>query len=129
MNALNLTIPAPCAWINANERLHWAEKARRTRIWRYTARGAVLAQAKGATFDVPVQITVTVHKARAGRWDATNLAPTGKALIDGLVDAGVIPDDSNEYVVGPDMRAGEKRDAACVVVTVRAINQPTKETR
>lgn len=30
---------------------------------------------------------------------------------------------------GPDMRAGEKRDAACTVVTVRAINQTTKETR
>ena len=121
MSTLTLTIPAPCAWINANERLHWSEKARRTRIWRYTARGAVLAQAKGATFDVPVQITVTVHKTRGGRWDATNLAPTGKALIDGLVDSGLLVDDDNTRVIGPDMRAGDKADTAHVVVTVEAI--------
>ena len=129
MTALTLTIPAPCDWLNANERLHWAEKARRTRIWRHTAHGAVLAQAKGARFDVPVRITVTIHKTRAGRYDATNWAPTGTALIDGLVDSGLLEDDDNTRVIGPDMRAGEKRDAACTVVTVRAINQTTKETR
>ena len=41
--------------------------------------------------------------------------------MDGLVDAGLLPDDSNEYVVGPDMRAGEKRAEPCVVVRVEAI--------
>ena len=121
MNALELTIPAPCDWLNANERLHWAEKARRTRIWRHTAHGAVLAQAKGARFDVPVRITVTIHKTRAGRYDATNWAPTGKALIDGLVDSELLEDDDNTRVIGPDMRAGEKRAEPCVVVRVEAI--------
>lgn len=47
--------------------------------------------------------------------------PTAKAIVDGLVDAGVIPDDSNEWVTGPDMRAGEKRPEPCVVVRVEAI--------
>ena len=121
MTALELTILAPCDWLNANERLHWAEKARRTRIWRHTAHGAVLAQAKGARFDVPVRITVTIHKTRAGRYDATNWAPTGKALIDGLVDSGLLEDDDNTRVIGPDMRAGEKRAEPCVVVRVEAI--------
>ena len=121
MTTLTLTIPALCDWINANDRLHWAEKARLTRIWRHAAHGAVLRQHKGARFDVPVRITVTIHKTRAGRYDVSNLSPTSKAIVDGLVDAGVIPDDSNEYVVGPDMRAGEKRAEACVVVEVRAV--------
>lgn len=121
MTALELTIPAPCDWLNANERLHWAEKARRTRIWRHTAHGAVLSQHKGARFDVPVRIVVTIHKPRAGRYDATNWAPTGKALIDGLVDSGLLEDDDNTRVVGPDMRAGEKRAEPCVVVRVEAI--------
>lgn len=119
--SLTLTIPAPCDWLNANERLHWAEKARRTRIWRYTAHGAVLAQARGVRFDVPVHITVTVHKTRAGRYDVANLANTAKACIDGLVDSGLLEDDDNTRVIGPDMRAGEKRDAACVVVDVQAV--------
>ena len=121
MSALELTIPAPCDWLNSNQRLHWTEKARRTRIWRYTAHGAVLAQCAGLTFTVPVRIVVTIHKPRAGRYDATNWAPTGKALIDGLVDSGLLEDDDNTRVIGPDMRAGEKRAEPCVVVRVEAI--------
>ena len=68
-----------------------------------------------------MHIVCTIHKTRAGRWDAGNLYPTAKAIVDGLVDAGVIPDDSNEWVTGPDMRAGEKRAEPCVVVRVEAI--------
>ena len=119
--SLTLTIPAPCDWLNANERLHWAEKARRTRAWRYAAHMAVLSQHKGARFDVPVQITVTVHKTRAGRYDVANYGVTAKAIVDGLVDSGLLEDDDNTRVIGPDMRAGEKRAEPCVVVRVEAI--------
>lgn len=128
MSTLTLTIPAPCDWLNSNQRLYRMVSARRIAAWRNAADYAA-TEAAHDSFLVPVHITVTVHKTRAGRWDAGNLYPTAKAIVDGLVDAGVIPDDSNEWVTGPDMRAGEKRDAACVVVTVRAINQTTKETR
>ena len=116
MNALELTIPAPCDWLNSNQRLHRLVHAKRTAAWR--AAGKAAAE---VPFDVPVRIVCTVHKTRAGRWDAGNLYPTAKAIVDGLVDAGVIPDDSNEYVIGPDMRAGEKRAEPCVVVRVEAI--------
>ena len=119
--SLTLTIPAPCDWLNANQRLHWAEKARRVKAWRYAAHIAVLSQRGPRLFDVPVYITVTIHKPRAGRFDATNWAPTGKALIDGLVDSGLLEDDDNTRVIGPDMRAGEKRAEPCVVVRVEAI--------
>lgn len=121
MTALELTIPAPCDWLNSNQRLHWTEKARRTRIWRYTAHGAALVQAKGVRFDVPVHITMTIHKTRAGRYDVANYGVTAKAIVDGLVDSGLLEDDDNTRVVGPDMRAGEKRPEACVVVRVEAI--------
>lgn len=80
MTALELTIPAPCDWLNSNQRLHWTEKARRTRIWRYTAHGAALVQAKGVRFDVPVHITMTIHKTRAGRYDVANYGVTASAL-------------------------------------------------
>ena len=116
---LRVTVPAPCDWINANQRLHWAEKARRTKAWR---EAAFCAAHRRGTFTQPVRIVCTVHKTRAGRWDATNLAPTGKALIDGLVDAGVLVDDDNTRVIGPDMRAGDKSVAAHVVITVEAVD-------
>lgn len=119
---LQLTIPAPCEWINSNQRLHRMELAARVKFWR--ASSYVHARRIGEaerSFSGPVHIVCTVHKTRAGRWDAGNLYPTAKAIVDGLVDAGVIPDDSNEWVTGPDMRAGEKAEQACVVVTVDAV--------
>ena len=121
MTALELTIPAPCDWLNSNQRLHRMVHAKRTAAWRAAAKDAAEAHPGWVPFTVPVRIVCTVHKTRAGRWDAGNLYPTAKAIVDGLVDAGVIPDDSNEWVTGPDMRAGEKRPEPCVVVRVEAI--------
>ena len=121
MNTLTLTIPAPCDWLNSNQRLHRMVSAARIRQWRGAAEHHAAIDQRWAPFECPVHIVCTVHKTRAGRWDAGNLYPTAKAIVDGLVDAGVIPDDSNEWVTGPDMRAGEKRPEACVVVEVRAV--------
>lgn len=40
------------------------------------------------------------------RRDPANWYPTVKACIDGIVDAGVLPDDSHDRLIGPDMRMG-----------------------
>lgn len=117
LSELTLTIPAADEWINSNQRLHRMELARRTRAWRYAAYNKALPI--DAMFEGPVRIVATIHKTRAGKWDAGNLYPTAKAIVDGLVDAGLFIDDSNEYVTGPDMRAGEKQATACVVIDVR----------
>lgn len=118
LSILVLTIPAPAEWINSNQRLNRHEQAKRTKAWRDAAFCAAFD--KGQFID-PVRIVATFHKTRAGRWDVGNLYPTAKAIVDGLVDAGVIPDDSNEWVTGPDMRAGAKSDEPCVVIAVKAV--------
>ena len=114
-----LEVPAPCEWINSNHRTHRMEVAKRTAMWRFAARAA--SYGPPTRFTVPVHITATVHKTRGGRFDVCNLYPTIKACIDGVVDSGVLVDDSNDWVIGPDMRAGEKRDTACVVIRIEAI--------
>ena len=38
------------------------------------------------------------------RRDLHNYMPTLKALVDGLVDAGLLPDDDSRHLQGPDMR-------------------------
>lgn len=116
-----LEILAPCDWINSNHRSHRMEVAKRTAAWRKAALVAAASDLAWTPFRTAVHITATVHKTRAGRWDAGNLYPTAKACVDGIVSAGVLVDDSNEYVIGPDMRAGAKRDTACVVITIEAI--------
>jgi hypothetical protein len=50
------------------------------------------------------------------RRDAHNVAPTIKACVDGLVDARVIPDDSDRYLIGPDIRRVLSPDPGIVLL-------------
>lgn len=95
MTDLTFEIPRGVV-LNSNGRHHWATKARNTRHIRGLAKTAALNS--GQVADPPVTITATIQYARAGRHDAHNLQPTVKALIDGLVDGGLLIDDSDEYV-------------------------------
>lgn len=102
-----LLIPAPVAWINANDRGHWRPRAALTAEWRRA--GAIYArQAKLPRIPAPVAITAFVHRLDNRRADAQNMYPTAKAVIDGLVDHGVLDDDSNKYVTAVAMRPGPK---------------------
>jgi crossover junction endodeoxyribonuclease RusA len=102
-----LLIPAPVAWINANDRGHWRPRAALTAEWRRA--GAIHARkAKLARIAAPVAITAFVHRLDNRRADAQNVYPTAKAVIDGLVDHGVLDDDSNKYVTAVIMRPGAR---------------------
>lgn len=124
-NAYILTIPAPCSFVNANDRGHWSVNYRRMKAWKERAAWAAKA-ARLPRIETPVRVVATVHRDHnRGRWDAHNLAPTGKAAIDGLVMAGVLVDDSNKFVTGPDMRAGEHWADAALVLTIHIEQEAT----
>jgi len=55
------------------------------------------------------------------RRDPANLYPSVKAVVDGIVDAGVLDDDSAAYLGGPDMRLGQlcHRGRLVLVITER----------
>lgn len=100
-----VSVPAPCEFLSANDRLHWAHKARIVRQWREAACWAFKA-AKIQPFTQQVHITAVIHKPHGRRYDAANFYPTCKAAIDGGTDAGAWSDDDNDHVIGPDMRRG-----------------------
>lgn len=96
--------PRPPLSINAAHRLHWAKRRKETDPWRdmtwTVARGALAAYAR--TRDAwPVQavtIQVALPFRDRRRRDPHNYTGTNvKAVVDGLVRAGVIPDDSPEW--------------------------------
>lgn len=98
--------------INANDRLHWRVKSGRTKAlrWKATAFARDVGKAlKPVTERQHVTITYGWTKPRRIR-DAGNLQPTSKALVDGLTDAGIWPDDNDAWVIGPDDRFGEPSD-------------------
>ena len=47
--------------------------------------------------------------------------PTLKALVDGLVDAHLIPDDDWKHLIGPDVRMGEPRKPAAVELLIEEL--------
>lgn len=91
--------------LNANQRYHWAKRSQKTRDLR--AFGKHLAHDFTATygpFRHQVRATVTLEFPDTRRRDPANWAPTAKALIDGMVTAGLLIDDDYKHLVGPDMR-------------------------
>jgi crossover junction endodeoxyribonuclease RusA len=90
-------------WLTSNGRYHWAEKARRTRWLRQLA--SIRGHGLTLGWDrCQVTAYISYPKGATGRVDPNNCAPTTKALIDGLVDAGLFADDDATRVLGPDHR-------------------------
>lgn len=91
-------------WITANQRLHWTVRSKRTKAWREACMWSAV-RAKIPHLD-QAHIICELRFSTKHRRDPANWAPTAKACVDGLVDAGVFDDDSHLYVTGPDMRIG-----------------------
>ena len=92
---IRIEVPAN-EWVTSNDRLHWREKA--CRVAAIRRRSAVLARQQLTTVDGPVMV-VCRTRYRAGRGlDADAAAPTLKAAIDGMTDAGIWADDDADHV-------------------------------
>lgn len=98
--------------INEANRMHWAQKRRRLAPWKIATTAAYQA-ARTPKFDHPVVITITLTFERKARRDAHNYTGTvAKTIVDALVTAGMILDDTSDWVtindpvlrIGPDNR-------------------------
>jgi crossover junction endodeoxyribonuclease RusA len=92
---MELTVPQVRNWLSANDREHPLKRARRVKEWR-TAAGW-LGRDVGAV-ETPVHVTFVFKRRSSRRWDVENLAPTAKAIMDGLRDAGVLPEDDTTHI-------------------------------
>jgi hypothetical protein len=113
--------------LTSNDRPHFHARAAATREWRKLgwgrAREARIPRLARARVDVQwLPSTAAVH-------DPSNAHPMVKALVDGIcLDAGVLADDSAEFLVGPHVTMGERfrpavpgRGLATLRVTVTEI--------
>lgn len=94
MSTVTLDVPRE-HWWTANDRLHWSQKAKRTKWVREATRLAARAAGTYQTANIDAYIAYP----RNNRADPANVAATVlKAAIDGLVDAGILPDDDSEHL-------------------------------
>lgn len=115
-----IPIGMPAPFMNSNERKHWTSRSENTAAWRYTAGWRVKAAKIPRLEHAWIQVHVSFGDKR--RRDPSNYARTAKAIVDGIVDAGVLPDDNPQYVTGPDMRLGtDSKRGALLIISARPI--------
>jgi crossover junction endodeoxyribonuclease RusA len=116
---LSLSLHPPAPWLTANGRRQHRWEATTRRAWRDAgclhARSAKLPRLERAHIEVTIQFRDNRRR------DIANWHPTAKALVDGFVDYGLLPDDDDRHLIGPDMRRGPAVSGLAVagLVTVR----------
>lgn len=93
----HLPLPYTTPPLSLNDRMHWAQKARLTKNIRHAA--CVLARTRGITPCTKIGVELHYQQKIARPIDGDNLMATVKPCVDGLRDAGVIPDDDWARVV------------------------------
>jgi len=102
-----IELPVGTFLLNDNQRLHHRRKAEYIELIR-RASGFAARAAKLPTLQ-RIHVYYVIHpKPGNRRRDPGNWSPTAKAAIDGLVDAGVVPDDDSTRVLGGDPRLGSE---------------------
>lgn len=89
-------ILAPTTYMTMNDREHWRPHAAKVKLWRKAAHR--VARAEWLAQLPPCHVGIVLEVPDRRRRDPHNYYPTIKALVDGLVDAGLWPDDTPDYV-------------------------------
>ena len=107
MRAQMVSVPVavpPLDVITLNTRAHWSANHRAVAALRL--RGGWAARAMHVPEMQRADLTVwVVYPARVNRRrDVSNYLGTVKPLLDGMVDVGILPDDDDRHLTGPDLR-------------------------
>lgn len=117
-----LALPPKTKLINANQTLHFRRKAEMVKI----IRNAAWTMARHSSIPAlqRAHVYFVVHPDTAvKRRDPGNWAPSAKAAVDGLVDAGVLPDDDSTRLIGPDPRIGQPVKGSQLVLWITDLDQ------
>lgn len=114
-----LTITAPAPFIRSNDHTHWRNRHQLTATWRAVA--ALQARRLPVFGAGPVRITAVVHRDDKRLYDLDGIAPTVKACIDGLRDAGRLDEDNCRVIPELTIRHGEQWADAALVLVIETI--------
>lgn len=105
-------------WLTLNDRDAWFRRKRLTEYYRVMGRTAAeLADLPKGLDHIHVEYWVSYGSNR--RLDPHNYMLTAKAVVDGLVDYGLIADDDSKRLTGPDPRRDESLPVGLTVRVFR----------
>lgn len=93
-----ISFAPPAKLLNANDGEHWTKRAPKVAEWRKAAWVAGVNTKRRWGRLGPSIVTVSLPVKGNIRRDPHNFTPTMKAIIDGLVDARLWPDDNSDWV-------------------------------
>jgi hypothetical protein len=110
--------------VSGNRRIHHMVRAQVCGYWRKLAHDAAVAAYgtadTGCSWHQRARIVITVRFPDLRRRDVSNLYPyVAKPLVDGLVDARVLPDDDDLHLVGPDLRRDPDRGPHRITIDIQ----------
>lgn len=122
-----LVIPGELWTVNNERTRHWSWRHTRTALWRRDA--FFIAKAAHIPAMIACTIDVKVEQGKGRLADVEAHSPAVKAVIDGaLVDTGVLPDDTGEYVHSiryhAPTRSPDKIDRLFITIT-EAVTHPS----
>jgi len=82
--------------LTLNQRLHWRAQAKLKADLRHLVYDRLIKQSPTPAGHIRVELHYVPRDRR--RRDQDNLVPTLKSCLDGIVDTGLIPDDTPDYV-------------------------------
>jgi crossover junction endodeoxyribonuclease RusA len=105
IEVMSFEFPLPAKLLSMNDRMHWRPKAALTEVWRSATTHGALAEYQRRRRSTPVTrplppsiVRIALPVSTAARRDPHNYFATVKPIVDGLVDAGLWPDDTPEHV-------------------------------
>lgn len=100
-----ISLPPATELISANGREHWTQRAKVTKHLRELAEHD--ANVKRIPELSKVKIRAIYFPPDNRRRDMSNLFPSVKAAVDGIVDAGVLLDDNDKFVLSLELTRGK----------------------
>ena len=117
-----LALPPKTKLINANQNIHFRRKAELVKVIRNAA--WTMARHSNIPALQRAHVYFVIHPDDvAKRRDPGNWAPSAKAAVDGLVDAGVLPDDDSTRLLGPDPRIGHPVKGSQLVLWITDLDR------
>lgn len=115
---LRIELPLPAKELSPNARVHWQVRAKATREAKEQVIATVLSQRPRGTPLTSATVTVTFVVGDRRRRDLGNYISSAKSYLDGLIDAGIIWDDSWETIteVYPPIRY--EKGVRCTIIEV-----------
>lgn len=113
----------PKMFVSANRRIHHMQRSKVCAYWRELGHRLITREYghadQGEHWHQRIHMTVWFRFPNLIRRDALNFYPyVVKPLVDGFVDARLLPDDNDRHLIGPDFRRLPHRGPHQIVVTI-----------